>query len=118
MTHKAKVLFLLRDGQPHSHHEGYRLGVILHSRVADLRADGHEIKSWRDGDEYMYQLVQRPLDEAEQSGCSASSSGPELSNPAAPTSQPSSTSSSRDGGDGSLELFPRPGRGAYHDEAA
>lgn len=57
MTHKQRVLELLRDGQPHSHKEGYALGAMLHSRVADLRRDGHEIKCWRDGDLSMYQLV-------------------------------------------------------------
>jgi hypothetical protein len=57
MTHKARVLALLRDGKPHGHMEGYRLGVMLHSRVADLRRDGHVIECWRDGDNYLYQLL-------------------------------------------------------------
>ena len=63
-THKQRVLELLKDGKPHSYRAGYRLGVMLHSRVADLRRDGHDIRCWRDGDDYLYQLIQHvPLDE-------------------------------------------------------
>ena len=43
MTHKQKVLELLRDGKPHTHMELYRLGCVAHSRVADLRRDGWRI---------------------------------------------------------------------------
>lgn len=72
-THKARVLRLLQDGRPHGHMEGYRLGVMLHSRVADLRRDGYEIRCWREGDDYLYQLV--GLLEAtagvQSSGCAA-----------------------------------------------
>jgi len=57
VTHKARVLELLRDGKPHSHMEGYRLGVMLHSRVADLRADGHVIECWHERGQYLYRLV-------------------------------------------------------------
>lgn len=57
MTHAEKVLALLSDGEPHGHMEGYRLGVMLHSRVADLRKRGHNIVCWRDGDNYLYQLL-------------------------------------------------------------
>lgn len=57
MSHKQRVLELLRDGEPHGHMEGYRLGVMLHSRVADLRRDGHDIECWRDGDNYLYRLL-------------------------------------------------------------
>ena len=56
MTHNERVLRLLSDGQPHSHRELYGLYVIAHSRVSDLRKRGHVIESWRDGDDYMYQL--------------------------------------------------------------
>ena len=61
MTHCERVLALLADGQPHSHHEGYALNVILHSRVSELRKRGHRIDMWRDGDLYMYQLAGSPL---------------------------------------------------------
>ena len=60
MTHAEKVLRLLSDNEPHSYREGYRLGVMLHSRVADLRKPshgGHDIRCWRDGENYLYQLV-------------------------------------------------------------
>ena len=56
MTHNEKVLALLSDGEPHSHHEIYGLFVIGHSRIADLRKRGHVIESWRDGDDHFYKL--------------------------------------------------------------
>lgn len=56
-THCDRVLDLLADGRWHSHMEGYQLGVILHSRVADLRRRGHRIDCRRDGDLYLYRLV-------------------------------------------------------------
>lgn len=56
-THNEKVLALLSDGQPHSHHELYALHVIAHSRVSDLRKQGHRIAQWRHEDLYLYQLV-------------------------------------------------------------
>lgn len=76
MTHAEKVLQLLSDGKPHSHLEGYRLGVMLHSRVADLRKKGHVIECWREGDHYLYQLdvsaelarMLSPLRELDSSG--------------------------------------------------
>lgn len=56
LTHNEKVLALLSDGQPHTHHEIYGLYVIGHSRISDLRKRGHVIESWREGDDYLYQL--------------------------------------------------------------
>ena len=56
MTHNERVLALLSDGKPHTHHEIYGLFVIGHSRISDLRKRGHVIESWRDGDDYLYQL--------------------------------------------------------------
>ncbi len=58
MTHNERVLDLLSDGLPHSHHEIYRLFVIGHSRVADLRKQGYRIDQWREGDSYWYQLIE------------------------------------------------------------
>jgi len=57
MTHKQRVLQLLSDGKPHSHHELYGLGCVAHSRISDLRRDGHTIEQWRDGDLYLYRLL-------------------------------------------------------------
>lgn len=57
MTHNAKVLALLSDGEPHSHRELYGLYVIAHSRISDLRKRGHNIISWREGDSYFYRLL-------------------------------------------------------------
>lgn len=56
MTHNERVLGLLRDGKPHTHHEIYALYVVGHSRISDLRAQGHVIEQWREGDAYLYQL--------------------------------------------------------------
>ena len=56
LTHKELVLRLLSDNQPHSHLEGYKLGVMLHSRVADLRKDGYMVKCWYENKAWMYQL--------------------------------------------------------------
>lgn len=64
MTHKQRVLALLSDRKPHSHHELYALHVIAHSRIADLRRDGHEIECWRDGDLSYYRLVSLAQPEA------------------------------------------------------
>lgn len=56
MTHKQAVLKLLSDHKPHSHHELYGLGCVAHSRISDLRRDGHVIEAWREDGLYLYQL--------------------------------------------------------------
>ena len=56
-THCERVLQLLSDHRPHSHHELYALHVIAHSRISDLRKRGHVIEQWREGDDYLYRLV-------------------------------------------------------------
>ena len=55
-THCDRLLAILSDGKPHDHHALYRQGMIVHSRVADLRKKGHVIRSWHEGDSYFYQL--------------------------------------------------------------
>ncbi len=69
-THCERVLTLLSDGQPHTHHELYDLRVIAHSRVSDLRKRGHRIACWDDteGGEivYIYQLI--PSEREPQAG--------------------------------------------------
>ncbi len=87
MTHKQRVLALLRDGQAHSHHELYSLNVIAHSRIADLRADGYRIEQWREGDLYLYRLIGSPLDE--RGGLSAPKGDGGLSIPASSPRSPS-----------------------------
>lgn len=117
-THKQRVLSLLQDGAPHSHMEGYRLGVMLHSRVADLRKDGYEIRCWRDGDDYLYQLV-GTLDEVAASTRAGGTS-------AASSSDPGRTDGllrvdpppEQDAGVAQLELIPSLARGAYGEAAA
>lgn len=76
MTHKARVLALLSDGKAHNHHELYALHVIGHSRIADLRRDGHRIEQWREGDLYFYRLSleQATADPASPPAAVASSS--------------------------------------------
>ena len=56
-THCERVLQLLSDCKPHSHHELYRLHVIGHSRISDLRKRGHRIVRWQEGDTFFYQLA-------------------------------------------------------------
>ena len=129
MTHKQRVLDLLSDGQPHSHHEGYALNVILHSRVADLRRDGHTIECWRDGDLSMYQLVALAETETTSSGSdhvsvSASSCGLPDSAPGAswlhepaPSGVGFRVGNEREPGAETLHLFHMP-LGAYTDGIA
>ena len=64
-THTERVLALLSDGHAHTHHELYALGVIAHSRVADLRRRGYTIETWRYGSMHMYQLVAGPVPDAQ-----------------------------------------------------
>ena len=102
-THKQRVLMLLSDGRPHRSSEGYRLGVMLHSRVADLRRDGHVIECHRDGPDYVYQLKQGSL--------------------ASPAPVPPATDTASSAGAGEtnepvqVPLFTQP-RGAYDEAAA
>lgn len=62
ITHEGKVLALLSDGKPHSHHEIYALYVIGHSRIAGLKDKGFGIEHWQEGQTHWYQLVSRPLE--------------------------------------------------------
>ena len=105
-THKERVLMLLSDGRPHRSSEGYRLGVMLHSRVADLRRDGHLIECWNEGRDYVYQLKgslvpPAPAPKATGPQPDASSSG------AGETNEPEQ-----------MPLFTPPRRGAYDEAAA
>lgn len=42
-----RLLEVLSDGNPHSHHELYGLRLIVHSRIAELRKRGHTIHCWK-----------------------------------------------------------------------
>jgi hypothetical protein len=57
VTHCDQLLQVLSDGRPHDHRQLYALGMIVHSRVADLRDKGHTILCWREGDTSYYQLA-------------------------------------------------------------
>jgi hypothetical protein len=108
MTHNQRVLALLSDGLPHSHHELYRLYVMAHSRVSDLRKQGHDIRCWREGDSYLYQLVSPSLNggttaasvsvpSLSESGSDSSRENGELPPEIADASQPLSLSPSAQG---------------------
>lgn len=57
MTGCERVLHALSDGEWHDHLSLYRLGVVLHSRISDLRKRGHHIETRRNGDHYLYRLL-------------------------------------------------------------
>lgn len=63
MTHCDRLLDVLSDGNEHDHLELYRLGMIVHSRVADLRKRGYLIEHRREQHTSFYRLVGR-LDDA------------------------------------------------------
>lgn len=58
----ARVLEVLSDGQPHTMREVHaRAGFMrLNSRVSELRSRSFAIECWRDGGDYVYQLLARP----------------------------------------------------------
>jgi hypothetical protein len=56
-THCDQLLQVLSDGRPHDHRQLYALGMVVHSRVADLRSKGHDIVCWREGDTSFYKLA-------------------------------------------------------------
>lgn len=56
-SHEERILAVLADGEPHSHRELYRLGVMVHSRVAVLRKRGYRIACRKvDDNTYEYRL--------------------------------------------------------------
>lgn len=61
-TQCQRLLAVLSDGRPHRSLDLYRMGLgVIHSRIADLRARGHEIACWLEvtgrGDRvYLYRL--------------------------------------------------------------
>lgn len=56
MTHEDTLLGVLADGRWHDHYSLYRLGLMVHSRVAVLRKRGHVIECRRVGKHYEYRL--------------------------------------------------------------
>lgn len=57
MTHCDRLLAALSDHEWHDHHELYALRMVVHSRISDLRKQGHRIEQRRDGDLYLYRLA-------------------------------------------------------------
>lgn len=51
------ALRFLSDGQPHSHREVYSQLYMNPNVMSRLRQEGHNVRCWRDGDTYWYQLV-------------------------------------------------------------
>jgi hypothetical protein len=104
MTHKQRVLRLLSDHKPHTHHELYQLGCVAHSRISDLRKDGHRILQWRENDLYLYRLESNvlesgpaPLSVTPPVGTGTSAAGPDSRTSSIPI--PSSPSSPGDAAD-------------------
>lgn len=115
MTHKQRVLELLRDGRPHTHHELYALGCVAHSRISDLRRDGHRIEQWRDGDNYVYRLLSAVTESSKAQAAGSPVSVPALNELASSNPTDGALVQHRDG-DGQLVLhIPR---STYEDVAA
>lgn len=72
MSQCERILAVLADGREHSHHEFYGW-CVFHSRVAELRKRGHRIEQRREGDVYLYRLVEQS---APVGDLAASSSAP------------------------------------------
>lgn len=70
MSDEARLLDALSDGRWHNHQSLYRLGLMVHSRVAVLRKRGHSIACRRVGNHYEYRL-ETPLEESDGSATRA-----------------------------------------------
>jgi hypothetical protein len=56
-----RLLEVLSDGEEHAHTTLYReLNIMVHSRSADLRRRGYDIRVRREGAYYLYRLVGEP----------------------------------------------------------
>jgi len=51
------ALRFLSDGKPHSHREVYRELYMNPNVMSRLRQEGHNVRCWRDGDTWWYQLL-------------------------------------------------------------
>jgi hypothetical protein len=56
VTHCDQLLQVLSDGRPHDHRQLYALGMVVHSRISDLRRRGIAIRHWRENGTSFYQL--------------------------------------------------------------
>ena len=50
------ALRFLSDGKPHSHREVYRNLYMNPNVMSRLRQEGHNVRCWREGDTWWYQL--------------------------------------------------------------
>jgi hypothetical protein len=56
-SHSDRLLRLLREHpEGMSHRALYRHGLMVHSRAADLRRKGHDVRCERVGEEYVWRL--------------------------------------------------------------
>lgn len=115
MTGNDRVLQKLTDGRWHTHHELYSLGVIVHSRISDLRKRGHEIECRRVSEfvpmtrgkretTYEYRLVRTALEgDASRAAAASPSSAtqPGMTSPQTAALEP--TSEGRHDGSTSVE---------------
>ena len=95
MNDCARLLEVLSDGKPHSHSELYGLGMVVHSRVAELRKRGHNIvctrqrthvdEKRRPAYSYWYRLVEPLESQEEPSGASPGDPPPPRPVDAAPS---------------------------------
>jgi hypothetical protein len=87
VTQGQRVMLILNDGEPHAHHEFYGF-CVLHSRISELRKKGFNIACWRDGDNYVYQLLPslETVREPGEVAATAADSDPPASGPSSTTS--------------------------------
>ena len=118
------LLRVLRDGKPHNLNEILRrsfaergCGLTTHSRAAELRKRGYDIRNWKDGERgagSWYRLVGRLDEAAIPRGDAVSSSGPGSDGLLSPTAQVQNDGAAPS----QLSLIEVAPRGAYTEEAA
>jgi hypothetical protein len=94
VTHCDQLLQVLSDGRPHDHRQLYALGMIVHSRISDLRRRGIPINHWRENGTSFYQLGSELTERGNANRAPGSSRNPggatEVPRPASPRSVSSS----------------------------
>lgn len=127
MNRADRMLVVLGDGRPHSRREIFdRAGFMLTNNAAsELRAQGHDVRQWREKGVYFYRLVALSEEAREGHGAGGNAGTPPKARgdfPPCPASSLSVTVpdlltvGAADGG-AQLQLVP-PENGAYKREAA
>lgn len=67
MNRAERMLFVLRDGKPHTRQDiQHRAGYFLTNNAAsELRRAGHAVRQWRERGFYWYQLEASPLSQSD-----------------------------------------------------